>query len=178
MVSRDRRREATPYWWVPLVAMLPLIAGCSDTPVQAEAAPAGPVYLEAPKPAVQRPARPAQTTARRQATTVASPRATRPPETTAAARPEAGDPVRLVGQDESRIQALFGRPNEEVEAAPGKIWRYTQSNCRLDVNLYPDVQTRVFRTLAYEVTSHDNSDEGRRTCLLELQQRASTSARR
>jgi hypothetical protein len=176
MVSRERRREAMPYWWVPLLAMLPLLAGCGDMPAQAEAT-GGPIYLEAPKPAVQRPARPAQTTARRQANTAASPRANRPAEGSVAARPEEG-PLRLVGQDESRIQALFGRPNEEVEAAPGKIWRYTQSNCRLDVNLYPDVQTRVFRTLAYEVTSHDNSDEGRRNCLLELQQRASTAARR
>ena len=80
MVSRGRRREAMPYWWLPLLAMLPLIAGCSDLPAQAEAAQGGPIYLEAPKSAAQRPTRPAQTTARRQATTAASPRANRPPE--------------------------------------------------------------------------------------------------
>jgi hypothetical protein len=171
-------RRALPLKAVPLLAMLSLIAGCSDLPAQSEAAAGGPIYLEAPKPVPRPAARPAPTAARRQAGTVASPRTTRPADSVAARPDSEAEPVRLVGQDESRIQALFGRPNQEVEAAPGKIWRYTRSNCRLDVNLYPDVQTRVFRTLAYEVTSNDNSDEGRRACLLEFQQHASTAARR
>lgn len=76
--------------------------------------------------------------------------------------------VNLIGKSESEVRALFGPPTTVEERAPGKTWRYRNGNCTLDVQLYPDVQTRQFGTLAYEVKSDDNTDEGNRACLAQL----------
>jgi hypothetical protein len=81
-------------------------------------------------------------------------------------------PVSLAGKSESELRALLGAPTSEEERPPGKRWRYRDGNCSLDVQLYPDVQTKQFGTLAYEVKSDDNSDEGKRACLAQLQARA------
>jgi hypothetical protein len=65
-----------------------------------------------------------------------------------------------------------GAPTSEEDRPPGKRWRYRDGQCTLDVQLYPDVQTKQFGTLAYEVKSDDNTDEGKRVCLAQLQSRA------
>jgi hypothetical protein len=91
----------------------------------------------------------------------------------AAATTAADDsPATLVGRNEGEIRALFGTPAGTEEVPPGKVWHYRDGNCALDVRLYPDVQTRQFATLAYEVKSDDNSDQGKRTCLAQLRNRA------
>jgi hypothetical protein len=77
-------------------------------------------------------------------------------------------PVNLIGKSEGEVRALFGPPTTVEERAPGKTWRYRDGKCTLDVQLYPDVQTRQFGTLAYEVKSDDNTDEGNRACLAQL----------
>ena len=41
--------------------------------------------------------------------------------------------------------------------------------------LYPDVETKQFGALAYEVKSHDDTDEGKRACTAQLQSRAQTN---
>jgi glucose/arabinose dehydrogenase len=81
-------------------------------------------------------------------------------------------PVSLVGKSEGQVRAMLGPPNSVEERAPGKTWHYRDGRCSVDVQLYPDVQTRQFGTLAYEVKSDDNSDEGRRDCLARLNSRA------
>lgn len=78
-------------------------------------------------------------------------------------------PLNLVGQSESDIRARFGPPDSQQDRAPGKTWRYRRGECSLDVSLYPDVQTRQFTTLAYEVRSDDNTDRGKQLCLAQLQ---------
>jgi len=97
-----------------------------------------------------------------------------PPQTAAAATP-AGAPgtpaVGLVGKSEGQVRALLGPPTSVEERAPGKTWHYRDGRCSVDVQLYPDVQTRQFGTLAYEVKSDDNSDEGRRDCLARIRSR-------
>ncbi len=80
-------------------------------------------------------------------------------------------PLNLVGQSEGDIRARFGAPASEEDRAPGKIWRYRRGPCVLDVSLYPDVQTRKFTTLAYEVRSDDNTDQAKQLCLGQLQSR-------
>ncbi len=80
-------------------------------------------------------------------------------------------PVTLVGKSEGEVRAMLGPPNSVEERAPGKTWHYRDGRCSVDVQLYPDVQTRQFGTLAYEVKSDDNSDEGKRDCLARLQSR-------
>jgi hypothetical protein len=75
---------------------------------------------------------------------------------------------RFIGLDEAQLRARFGPPTSEEERAPGKIWRYRQGPCTVALDLYPDVESRVFRALAYEVTSNDGSPEKERHCLAEL----------
>jgi hypothetical protein len=84
----------------------------------------------------------------------------------------AAPPVNLIGKSEGQVRALFGPPTSVEERAPGKTWHYRDGQCSADVQLYPDVQTRQFGTLAYEVKSDDNTDEGRRGCVAQFSSRA------
>jgi hypothetical protein len=102
----------------------------------------------------------------------------KPPEEAKAAPPPAATPappsenVNLTGKSEGQVRALLGAPTSVEERAPGKTWHYRDGQCSVDVQLYPDVQTRQFGTLAYEVKSDDNSDEGKRGCLARFRSRA------
>lgn len=89
-----------------------------------------------------------------------------------AEQPDPPPPEPLIGLDEAGIARLLGPPTEQVARAPGKMWLYKKAGCRLDLSLYPDIETRVYRTLAYEVSSDDNSDRGKRLCLSQLQSSA------
>ncbi|TWT12954.1 hypothetical protein [Reyranella sp. CPCC 100927] len=82
-----------------------------------------------------------------------------------AARPQ------LIGLGEEEVRAKLGAPTTEEERPPGKIWRYRRGGCTVNLSLYPDVQTRKFGTLTYEVKSDDDTDEGKRNCLADLQSR-------
>jgi hypothetical protein len=90
------------------------------------------------------------------------------------ARPAAtGSPaLSLVGKSETELRAMLGAPTSEEDRPPGKWWRYRDGQCTLVVQLYPDVQTKQYGTLAYEVKSDDNTDEGKRVCTAQLQSRA------
>jgi hypothetical protein len=79
--------------------------------------------------------------------------------------------VNLIGKSESEIRVLLGPPTSEEDRAPGKTWHYRDGQCTVDIQLYPDVQTRTFGTLAYEVKSDDSTDEGRRLCVAQLKSR-------
>ena len=81
-------------------------------------------------------------------------------------------PVELIGKSEGELRTLLGPPTSVEERAPGKTWHYREGQCTVDIQLYPDVQTKQFGTLAYEVKSDDNTDEGKRGCLAQLQSRA------
>ncbi len=81
-------------------------------------------------------------------------------------------PINLVGKSEGEVRHMLGPPTSEEERAPGKTWHYRDGQCAVDVHLYPDVQTRQFGTLAYEVKSDDSTDEGKRNCLAHLQSRS------
>jgi hypothetical protein len=74
----------------------------------------------------------------------------------------------VVGLDEAQLRSRFGPPSSEEDKAPGKVWHYRSGHCRVDLDLYPDVETRVYRALAYEVTSDDGSHEKEHHCLAEL----------
>jgi hypothetical protein len=76
---------------------------------------------------------------------------------------------------EGQVRALLGPPTSVEERAPGKTWHYRYGQCRANVQLYPDVQTRQFGTLAYEVKSDDNTDEGRRVCVAQFNSRAQSA---
>lgn len=88
--------------------------------------------------------------------------------------PEANTPsssINIIGKSEAEVRDLLGPPVTVEERPPGKIWRYREGRCTLEVQLYPDVETRQFGTLAYEVRSDDNTDEGNRACLAQLRSR-------
>lgn len=88
------------------------------------------------------------------------------------APPVPAAPVTLVGKSEGQVRAMLGPPTSVEERAPGKTWHYRDGRCSVNVQLYPDVQTRQFGTLAYEVKTDDNSDEGKRDCMARLRSRA------
>lgn len=90
-----------------------------------------------------------------------------------AAKP-AGEPIPdgLVGLDEAQLRAKLGPPTSEEDRAPGKVWRYRDGACTVDLDLYPDVETRVYRALAYEVISDDGSHEKKHRCLAKLASRS------
>lgn len=83
-----------------------------------------------------------------------------------------GPALSLVGKSEAELRAMLGPPTSEEDLLPGKRWRYRDGQCTLVVQLYPDVRTKQFGTLAYEVASDDNTDEGRRVCMAQIQSRA------
>jgi hypothetical protein len=125
--------------------------------------PPTPVRKAAPQPVVAaRPAKPITATAA--ADTAAAP-ATAP-----APAAEVPAPV-LTGYRESDLRGLLGPPTSTEDRPPGKLWRYRTGECTLDIQLYPDVETKQYGTLSYKVKSDDDTDEGRRLCLAELQSR-------
>ena len=87
----------------------------------------------------------------------------------------AGRPaLSLIGKSETELRAMLGAPTSEEDRPPGKLWRYRDGQCTLVVQLYPDVHTKQFGTLGYEVKSDDSTDEGKRVCSGQLQSRAQT----
>ena len=82
--------------------------------------------------------------------------------------------ITLTGKSEQEVRAMLGAPTSEEDRPPGKRWRYQDGRCTLEVQLYPDVHTKQFGTLAYEVKSDDNTDEGKRLCLGQFQSRVQT----
>lgn len=71
----------------------------------------------------------------------------------------------VVGLTEAQLRSRLGRPAADEPHPPGRIWRYRGDGCTVALSLYPDVRTKVFRTLAYEVISDDNSAERKHECL-------------
>ena len=141
------------------VIALMALCGCADpTPHTASAPPAppahtadsGPIALTAP-PAPTAPAKAAVPAKRHDA---AKPAANSAP----------AAPAQLVGMNEGEVQTLLGAPSMVEDHAPGKTWRFRKRDCVLSVALYPDVQTRVFRTLSYEVTSDDHNAGAKQLC--------------
>jgi hypothetical protein len=125
----------------------------SSPPTRARPAPATPVAATSPEvPAAAAPAVPSDDASVRSF--------------------QGAAPISLAGKSESELRAMLGAPTSEEDRPPGKRWRYRDGQCTLDVQLYPDVRTKQFGTLAYEVKSDDNSDEGKRSCLAQLQSRA------
>jgi hypothetical protein len=89
------------------------------------------------------------------------------------ARDVVADSAPYVGLAEAQLMARLGQPSVEREdQPPGKTWRYQNKNCTVDFMLYPDVETRIYRALAYEVINDDKSAAGKRLCLAELEARA------
>ncbi|HWM60525.1 MAG TPA: hypothetical protein VNN98_00160 [Rhizomicrobium sp.] len=85
------------------------------------------------------------------------------------AQPEAPVPE-LVGLDEQQLTDLLGAPTSQDGNGPGKHWYYRMRKCTLNLSLFPNVDTHVFRLLSYEVTDNDRHGDGQR-CRSELANR-------
>jgi hypothetical protein len=79
----------------------------------------------------------------------------------------------LVGLNEEELQNVLGPPMLQEEKAPTKLWVFRSHNCTINVTLYPDVQTRQFHALSYEVISDVNTPERTRQCTAEFSSRFS-----
>jgi hypothetical protein len=158
------------------VGLLLLLSGCDTARHMRDDL----ARLTSPQSAPARKTPPAQQAARSRvpapvtaSLAAASPAAPASPDTPVSpAHPPSAIPApALAGKSESELRALLGGPTSEEDRPPGKRWRYRDGSCTLDVQLYPDVQTKQFSTLAYEVKSDDYTDEGKRRCLVQLQSR-------
>ena len=131
--------------------------------------------LTSGKPATSQPKRsapptqPASPQASKAATPAARPATAAPVQPAPA--PAISAPLPLAGKSEPEIRAALGAPSAEEERPPGKRWRYRDGQCTLDIQLYPNVETKRFTTLAYDVRSNVDSDEGKRLCMAQFQSR-------
>ena len=91
-----------------------------------------------PRPPARRPAPPA------------TPAPPLPPEATAP-EPEAVLPSELVGYDFNGVLKRLKKPDMIQNSALSIVWTYSQSDCTLQLYFYPDIQTRIFRLLKYDL---------------------------
>ncbi len=84
--------------------------------------------------------------------------------------PPAIDPDRLVGLDRDGVLDLLGRPALEEEAAPAKVWVYNGKSCALHVFFYPEITTKEFEVLTYEIRNVEADENARRVCIEEVLQ--------
>ena len=65
-------------------------------------------------------------------------------------------PADLVGSDFSSVLQVLRHPDNVEESSLSVVWTY-QTECRLQLYFYPDIRTRVFRLLKYDLK--DSSGE-------------------
>ncbi len=90
-----------------------------------------------------------------------------------AARPQIDQ---LIGLDEAGIKTALGAPAAEEDHAPTKRWIYHARQCTMDVTFYPEVETRQFHALNYEVNSDDGSAKRQQACVAEFTSRLPAKA--
>ena len=66
--------------------------------------------------------------------------------------------------NEKSLLAQLGPPSASWDEIPGRKLSFRQRDCLLTVTLYPDVETREFRTLTYEVSSDDHNTGNTSLC--------------
>jgi hypothetical protein len=142
-----------------VIALMALCSCVDPTPSPVASAPPAPSGQPAPSEPIALTTPPASTAPVKAAVPAKRRDASKPAAISAQAAP-----VQLVGMNEGEVQALLGTPSMVEDHAPGKTWRFRKHDCVLSVALYPDVQTRVFRTLSYEVSSDDNNAGAKQLC--------------
>lgn len=148
--------------WCCAVMMMLGSGGCAVIGPKADAGKAPVVAASSPPPA-PRPAaatRPPPEPVK----PVKRPAAVKPPPAPAPVPEPASPPLRPVGMDEETLKNLLGQPSASRDETPARVLSYRRSECALNLTLYPDVESRVFRTLSYEVTSDDHDDHAARNC--------------
>jgi hypothetical protein len=65
--------------------------------------------------------------------------------------PEAVVPSELVGFDFPSVLHVLRNPDTVQNSALSVVWTYAQPDCMLQLYFYPDIQTKVFRLLKYDL---------------------------
>jgi hypothetical protein len=141
-----------------------LVAGCTDTAPPADLRPSDP--LQTSSADTTRGAAPAQPVSG--AHKVAAP-STEAIGTPAEAATQGVD--QMIGLNEAEIETVLGPPMLQEDRAPTKLWVFRSRSCTINVTLYPDVETRQFHALSYEVTSDAHTAERTRQCVAEFSSR-------
>lgn len=64
---------------------------------------------------------------------------------------EAVVPSELVGFDFPAVLQVLRRPDSVQNSALSIVWTYSQSDCMLQLFFYPDIQTKIFHLLKYDL---------------------------
>jgi hypothetical protein len=167
--------------WLGFAAVL-LTFGCADTSPPAELRTSIPLDVTGPAAAgVKEPAHPPPAASRKSAAlpaeegSKAEDKEKEKAEDKDTKRAELGTQGvdRLIGLSESEIESALGMPMLQEDRAPTKLWVFRSRSCTINVTLYPDVETRQFHALAYEVTSDVHTAERTRQCIAEFSSRFS-----
>ena len=78
------------------------------------------------------------------------------------------DAAHLVGLSQSDATKLFGQPAERRNLPPSEIWTYHSTICDVKLFFYPEVGTRTFRALTYQIDNRGVSDAIHNACLSNL----------
>jgi hypothetical protein len=78
------------------------------------------------------------------------PRTAMPPKE-AAPEPEPVAPADLVGFDFPAVQQVLGHPSSVQNSALSVVWTYWQTECTVQLYFYPDIQTKIFHLLKYDL---------------------------
>jgi hypothetical protein len=145
-----------------------LVASCADSGPPPELRPSSSLQATAADAIPPEPAPHAQPAVRK----VAVPPVDAPVETKDDDAPVGTEGVdRLIGLSEADIQSALGPPMLQEDRAPTKLWVFRSKNCTINVTLYPDVETRQFHALSYEVISDVHTPERTRQCIAEFSTR-------
>jgi hypothetical protein len=140
---------------VSLLLLAGGLAGCSHMgKTDQSAIQPAPIVEAAVTPAVTTPVRPK--------------RPHPAPAVAADAKPQIDD---LIGWNEAEIRTVFGAPAVQEDHAPTKRWVYHARQCTMNVTLYPEVETRQFQALNYEVNADDGSAKRQQACIAEFSAR-------
>jgi len=90
------------------------------------------------------------------------------PAAVATAKPQIDE---LIGWNESEIRTVFGAPASQEDQAPTKRLVYHTRQCTMNLTLYPEVETRQFQALNYEVNADDGSAKRQQACVAEFSSR-------
>jgi hypothetical protein len=78
------------------------------------------------------------------------------------------NPEEVIGLDLAQISRLLGEPAFRTEQPPAKVWSYAGTGCAMRVFVYPDIKSKVFRALTYEIQGTDGSSLAKRRCFTGL----------
>jgi len=96
-------------------------------------------------------------------TSVAPPRKPAPPKE---AEVPAIAPGELVGSDFTSVLQVLRRPDTVQSSALSVVWTYSQAECTVQLYFYPDIQTKVFRLLKYDLKSEAGEKSADRSACL------------